>query len=67
MAKKNDDQPKFNATKTKRTQSFIAAVAPAVEKDRRVSIVDLAGAHGVSYGTIFNIIHDDLGLVKKSA
>ena len=62
-----DNQRKFNATKTKRTQSLIASVAAAVEEDRRVSIEDLAGAHGVSYGTIFNIIHDDLGLVKKSA
>ena len=65
--KNTDNQRKFNATKTKRTQSFIAAVAAAVEEDRQVSIEDLAGAHGVSYGTIFNIIHDDLGLVKKSA
>ena len=65
--KNTHDQRKFNATKTKRTQSLIAAVAAAVEEDRRVSIEDLAGAHGVSYGTIFNIIHDDLGLVKKSA
>ena len=65
--KNTDNQCKFNATKPNRTQSLIAAVAAAVEEDRRVSIEDLAGAHGVSYGTIFNIIHDDLGLVKKSA
>ena len=31
--KNTDDQPKFNATKTIRTQSLIAAVAAAVEED----------------------------------
>ena len=36
--KNKDDQRKFNATKTKRTQSLMAAVATAVEEDRRVSI-----------------------------
>ena len=66
-SKNTDDQLKFNTTKTKRTQSLIASVSAAVEEDRQVSIEDLAGARGVSYGTIFNIIHDDLGLVKKSA
>ena len=65
--KNTDDQRKFNATRTKRNQSLIATVAAAVEEDRRVSIEDLAGAHGVSHGTIFNILSDDLGLVKKSA
>ena len=65
--KNTDNQCKFNATKIKRNQSLIAVVATAVEEDRQVIIVDLAGAHGVSHGTIFNIIHDNLGLVKKSS
>jgi hypothetical protein len=29
--------------------------------------MDLATAHGVSYGTMHNILHQELGLVKKSA
>ena len=41
------------------------AVATAIEKDRRVTIDDLAVANGVSHGTIYNILHDELGLEKK--
>ena len=44
--KNTHDQRKFNAIKTKRTQSLIAAVAAAVEEDHRVSIEDLAGPMG---------------------
>ncbi len=46
---------------------IIAVVATDGKEDGRVSVRDLASAHGVSYGTINNILHDDLGLVKKSA
>jgi DNA-binding transcriptional regulator YhcF (GntR family) len=46
---------------------IIAGVATDGKEDGRVSVRDLASAHGVSYGTINNILHDDLGLVKKSA
>ena len=63
--KTSDNQRELNTMKTKRTQSFIAAAA-AVKKDRRVNIQDLVGGHGVSYGSIFNILLDDLGLFKKS-
>ena len=38
-----------------------------IEEDRRVDVAQLASVFDVSTGTIFNIIHDDLGLVKKSA
>jgi hypothetical protein len=47
------------------TANLIASVA--VAEDRRVSIQDLARAHGTSYGTISCILHSQLGLVKKSA
>ena len=46
---------------------LIASVAAAVAEDRRVSIKDLARAHGTSYGTISRILHSQLGLVKKLA
>jgi histone-lysine N-methyltransferase SETMAR len=42
-------------------------VAADVAEDRRISVKDLASIHGVSVGTMFNILSDDLGLVKKSA
>lgn len=47
--------------------TLIAAIAVAVKEDGRVNIRDLAAANGASYGTILNILHNDLGLVKKSA
>jgi histone-lysine N-methyltransferase SETMAR len=62
-----DDLRHLNAKKTKRTQDIIAAVAADVNADRRVKCMDLATAHGVSYGTMHNILHKELGLVKKSA
>jgi len=65
--KNTKDQRCLNPKKTKRTQTLIAAVAAAVENDRRVNIDDIASANGVSHGTIFNVLHEDLGLVKKSA
>ncbi len=57
----------FTKQKTKMTADLIASVAAAVAEDRRVSIQDLARAHGTSYGTISRILHSHLGLVKKSA
>ena len=41
---------------------LIASVAAAVAEDRRVSIQDLARAHGTSYVTISRILHSHLGL-----
>ena len=57
----------FTKQKTKMTADLIASVAVAVAEDRRVSIQDLARAHGTSYGTISRILHSQLGLVKKLA
>ena len=52
----------FTKQKTKMTADLIACVAAAVAEDRRVSIQDLARAHGTSYGTISCILHSQLGL-----
>jgi len=65
--KNTKDQRHLNPKKTKRTAALIAAVAAAVHEDGRIGIQDLAMANEVSFGTIYNILHDDLGLVKKSA
>ena len=62
-----EDQRHLNAKKTTRTLDLVAAVAAAVKEDARVNIAHLAAAHGVSQGTIFNILHEDLGLSKKYA
>jgi histone-lysine N-methyltransferase SETMAR len=65
--KNTEDQRHLSAKKTKRTVNLVASVAAAVKEDARVSIQELASANGVSYGTIQTILHDDLGLSKKSA
>jgi histone-lysine N-methyltransferase SETMAR len=65
--KNTDDKRRFNAKKTTRTDHLVTAVAAAIEDDRRVHVQAFAKAFNVSAGTIFNIIQDDLGLVKKSA
>jgi hypothetical protein len=54
MGKNTDDRKGFTKQKT---IDLIASVAAAVAQDRRVSIQDLARAHGTSYGTISCILH----------
>mgnify|MGYP007086838267 CR=1 FL=1 len=49
-----------------RTEEMINDVKRFIEEDRRVDVAQLASVFDVSTGTIFNILHDDLGLVKKS-
>ena len=56
-----------NTKKTVRTGNLIPAVATAIEENRLANIRELAKAHGATYGTVSHIIHDSLGLVKKSA
>jgi hypothetical protein len=64
MGKNTDDRRGFTKQKTKMTAKLlIASVAAAVSEDRRMSIQDLARAHG----TISRILHSQLGLIKKSA
>jgi hypothetical protein len=45
----------FTKQKTKMTADLIAGVAAAVAEDRRVSIQDLARAHGTSYGMALSV------------
>ena len=59
MGKNTDDRRGFIKQKT---ADLIASIAAAVTKDRRVSIQDLARAHGTSYGTISRILHSQFGL-----
>jgi histone-lysine N-methyltransferase SETMAR len=65
--KNTDDKRRFNSKKTIRTAELIASIAADVEADRRICVKTLASAYGVSAGTVFNILHEELGLVKKSA
>ena len=65
--KNPEDQHKFNAKKTKRTEANIQSVATSIESNRRISLQKLTSIHDLTIGTVLNIIHKDLGLVKKSA
>jgi len=65
--KNTEEQRPLKTKKTKRALDLAAAVAAAVEEDAHLNFDDLAAAHGVSYGTIFNILYDDLDLPKKLA
>jgi hypothetical protein len=46
---------------------LIAAITAAIEEDCRVHVQSLAKAFDIAAGTILKIIHDNLGLAKKSA
>ncbi len=59
MGKNTGDRRGFTKQKS---VDLIASVTAAVAEDRRVSIQDLARAHGTSYGTINRILHSQLGL-----
>lgn len=48
-------------------QQLIDRIAKTIENDRKISLSTLALNFHVSYGTIFKIVHDQLGLVKKYA
>ena len=61
------DQRGKHREKSRRDATLIADIAAEVEKDGRVTIRKLAEGHGVSNDTIHKILHDDLGLSKKSA
>ncbi len=50
-----------------RMAALIADIAADVEQDGRVTIRDLAMTYGVSNDTIHKVLHDNLGLSKKSA
>jgi hypothetical protein len=61
------EKRRFNLKKTTRKIDLIATIAGAIEEYLPVPVQSLCKAINTSAGTIFNIIHDDLGLVKKSA
>lgn len=56
-----------NKPKEKRTPQLIADVDAAVQEDGRVTIRELAATFGVGVRIIHRILHEDLGLSKKSA
>ena len=53
--------------KTKRTERFVNSIKEVVEVDRRISVGKLASMFEVSKSIIHAVLHDDLGLSKKSA
>jgi hypothetical protein len=63
--KPTSDQRKSNGTRKIRSLAFIANVAAAIEKDRRLTVRQLVLAHGVSKNTIQHTLKEDLKLSKN--
>ncbi|XP_018308488.1 histone-lysine N-methyltransferase SETMAR-like [Mycetomoellerius zeteki] len=49
------------------TEEIVEKVHDMILADRRTKVREVAEAIGVSYGTAFNILHDNLGMKKLSA
>ncbi|XP_018312176.1 putative uncharacterized protein FLJ37770, partial [Mycetomoellerius zeteki] len=49
------------------TEEIIEKVHDMILADRRTKVHEVAEAIGVSYGTVFNILHANLGMKKLSA
>ncbi len=65
--KNTADQRHSSAKKTKWTGDVLASIAATSEKDRRITVQELATMHGLPIGTVHAILKEDLGLIKKSA
>lgn len=61
------DKRKFNAVKTRRTDSVVELVRSDIEEDRRVTIGVLAARYEMSRSTMHALITVQLNLRKKSA
>jgi orotate phosphoribosyltransferase-like protein len=62
-----EDKRHLNPKRTKRTMDLVEKVRDFLTQDRRVSLEEIADEFEIAKGTAFNIVHDDLGLSKKSA
>ncbi|QQP36109.1 Uncharacterized protein FKW44_021099 [Caligus rogercresseyi] len=65
--KDSSDKRSTNGRRGVRTDDFFEAVRVHGEADRRVTMEELAIKFETSINTIFNVLHDDLGLSIKSA
>jgi hypothetical protein len=61
------DRRGFGNKKRAITASVIDSVSAAIESDRQITLRDLAKKEGTTLGTMFRILHNELGLVKKKA
>jgi hypothetical protein len=55
-----------NPKTAERTVNIEATVVIDIKEGDRMTKKELASCHGVSYGTMNKILHDNLGLVKNS-
>ena len=68
MTEKNAaDQRLFNVRKPKRIAALISAVDQGLTENIKISVRELALNNDVSSRTIFNIIYDEIGIVKKNS
>ncbi len=61
-----EDLAKSGRPSTSLTPEKIGIVREMIENDRRICISEIADRLGISYGSVFSIIHDQLNLSKLS-
>jgi hypothetical protein len=61
-----DNKRLAQSERTTKPADLVAARAATIEEDCQICVKSLAKAFYTSAETIFNVIHNDLGLVKKS-
>ena len=62
-----EDDPDVGRPKTAVTDESINLVEKIVLSDRRLKVKEIAEKSGLSYGTVFTILHDHLNMKKISA
>ena len=61
------DQRGRHSGNLKRTPEVIDSVRKILADNKHVTIDEIVDIIGLSHGTVFLVLHDDLGLSKKAA
>ena len=62
-----EDDPRCGAPSVATSEEMCQKVEVIVMRDRRFKISEIATEVGISYGSVFNILHDKLGMSKVCA
>lgn len=62
-----EDEPRSGRPSTSTSTENIHRVQSLVDEDRRMTVEQIAEALGLSYGCVWNILHEDLGMSKLNA
>lgn len=62
-----DDEPRAGRPSTSTSDDKVSEVEQLVLQNRRITISEIVAEVGISYGSVNNILHDDLNMSKVSA